>query len=201
MKLSARMILVLTTVGLVSGSLLAVVNLLTREKIEFNRQQEIKAAILRVVPGTESSASLHEEEEFTIYVGRNAAGEVIGYAVYTSGTGFQDIIRLMFGVDVEITKINSLTILGQNETPGLGAKITDDGAFLRFWKNKETGQPLTLRKPAAASPEDLAPAEINTITGATISSRKVMEMVNRAMARLKQVKEEGKLTGEGTDAR
>ena len=115
MKLSARMILVLTTVGLVSGSLLAVVNLLTREKIEFNRQQEIKAAILRVVPGTESSASLHEEEEFTIYVGRNAAGEVIGYAVYTSGTGFQDIIRLMFGVDVEITKINSLTILGKKK--------------------------------------------------------------------------------------
>jgi len=200
MTLSTRMIVVLTTVGLISGSLLAFVNLLTRDKIEFNRQQEIEAAILEVVPGTDSSASLYEEENFTVYGGRDSAGDLIGYAVYTSGTGFQDVVSMMFGVNADITKINSLTILEQKETPGLGAKITDEQSFLRFWKGRSAGSPLILRKPAAASPEDLSPSEINTITGATISSQKVMGIVNLSLERLKRIKQEGKLTGEGHDA-
>lgn len=200
MKLSARMIVVLTTVGLISGSLLAVVNLLTKDLIAFNRQQEIEAAILEVVPGTDSSATLYEEENFTVYGGRDAAGDLIGYAVYTSGTGFQDIVSMMFGVDAEITKINSLSILEQKETPGLGAKITDEQAFLRFWRGRDTGSPLSLRKPAVSTPEELAPSEINTITGATISSQKVMGIVNLSLDRLKQIKQAGKLTGEAQDA-
>jgi RnfABCDGE-type electron transport complex G subunit len=200
MKLSARMILVLTSVGLISGSLLAVVNLLTRDRIAFNQQQEINAAILKVVPGTESSAELYAEESLTIYGGRDAEGQLIGYAVYTSGTGFQDVVSMMFGVDAEISRINSLTVLEQKETPGLGAKITDEQAFLRFWKNRAADRPLTLHKPAAGAPEELSPSEVNTITGATISSQKVMGIVNLSLERLKQLQQEGKLTGEGTDA-
>lgn len=200
MKLSARMILVLTSVGLISGSLLAVVNLLTRDRIAFNRRQEINAAILKVVPGTEASAELYAEEGLTVYGGRDAEGRLIGYAVYTSGTGFQDVVSMMFGVDAEIQQINSLTVLEQKETPGLGAKITDEQAFLRFWRNRAADRPLTLRKPAAGAPEELSPSEVNTITGATISSQKVMGIVNLSLERLKQLQQEGKLTGEGTDA-
>jgi len=52
LNLSVRMIVVLTVVGLISGSLLAVVGMLTKDRIAFNKQQEIKAAILEVVPKT-----------------------------------------------------------------------------------------------------------------------------------------------------
>jgi RnfABCDGE-type electron transport complex G subunit len=199
MSLTVRMIVVLTTVGLISGGLLSVVNLLTAERIELNRQKEIEEAITRVVPGTVSSSLLYEEDNLMIYGGKDAEGNDLGYAVYSSGTGFQDIIVLMFGTDLPISTINSLTILEQKETPGLGAKITDREAFLRYWEGKDCSGPLTLRKPAAAGPEDLLPAEINTITGATISAEKVMGIVNLSLERLRQIKQEGKLASGGNE--
>ena len=70
MSLSVRMVVVLTAVGLISGGLLSVVNLLTAERIELNRQKEIEEAITRVVPGTQTSAKLYEEDKFTVYAGR-----------------------------------------------------------------------------------------------------------------------------------
>lgn len=199
MNLSARMIIVLTTIGLISGSLLAIVGLLTTERIEMNRQKEIKLAITRVVPGTITSKTLYEEENLTIYTGQDESGAPLGFAVYASGTGFQDIITLMFGTDPSITKINSLAILEQKETPGLGAKITDQETFLRFWEGKDCSQPLGLHKPAASSPEELSPAEINTITGATISSEKVLEIVNISLDNLRKMQQEGKLGSEDND--
>jgi len=193
MNLSVRMVVVLTAVGLISGGLLSVVNLLTAERIELNRLKEIEDAITQVVPGTVSSQKLYEEDKFTVYASKDASGQELGYAVYASGTGFQDIIVLMFGTDPAIETINSLTILEQKETPGLGAKITDQQAFLRYWKGKDIRQPLTLRKPAVGSPEELGATEVNTITGATISSDKVMGVVNLSLERLRQMKQEGKL--------
>jgi len=199
MSLSVRMVVVLTAVGLISGGLLSVVNLLTAERIELNRQREIEEAITRVVPGTVSSATVYEEDKFTIYVGRDAADQELGYAIYASGTGFQDVIVLMFGTDPAIEKIFFMTILEQKETPGLGAKITDQEAYLRFWQDKDIRQPLTLRKPAVGSPEELGTSEVNAITGATISSDKVLGIVNLSLERLRQIKQEGKLGSGGSN--
>lgn len=193
MSLYARMIVVLTTVGLISGSLLSVVGLLTTERIALNRQKEIEAAITRVVPGTVSSEKLYEEGKLTIYGGKDASGQALGYAIFASGTGFQDVISLMFGIDMQISKLFALTIIEQKETPGLGAKITDEDDFLRFWKDRDIRQPLLLHKPAASSPQELNSSEINTITGATISSDKVLGIVNLSLEQLKKIKLEGKL--------
>ena len=102
----------------------------------------------------------------------------------------------MFGTNPSLTKIKDLTILDQKETPGLGAKITDREIFLRFWKDKDCSQPLKLRKPPASSPEELAPSEVNTITGATISSESVLNIVNSSLERLRKLKAEGKLLAE-----
>lgn len=200
MNLSARMILVLTAVGLISGSLLAIVGMLTTDRIALNRQQEINAAILEVVPGANASETLYEGEDIIIYGGKTDTGELVGYAVYASGTGFQDIISLMFGTDIQISKVNSLSVLEQKETPGLGAKITDRDVFLKFWENRDAGDALELHKPAAETMAELAPNEVNTITGATISSDKVLEIVNLSLDKLKRIKQEGKLISEGKNA-
>jgi electron transport complex protein RnfG len=193
MSLSARMILVLTCVGLLSGGFLAGVGLWTKDKIAFNVQQEIEEAIRTVVPGTNSSKKLHEEETFTVYAGIAEDGSLKGYAVYASGAGFQDTITLMFGTDPSLSQLSSLTILKQTETPGLGANVKNDDLFLRFWQDRDIRGPLTLHKPAAGSPNELAATEINTITGATISSDAVLGIVNLSLEKLKQMKEAGQL--------
>jgi electron transport complex protein RnfG len=194
------MIIVLTTVGLISGGFLTGVAQLTRERIALNIQKEIEEAIVKVVPGTTQNRKLYEEEDFTIYGGQDKSGETTGYAVQATGIGFQDKITLMFGIDDSIKKITGLTIIDQKETPGLGAKITDWNAFLQFWTDRDATGQLTLRKPPASSLKDLSPSEINTITGATISSQKVLEIVNLSLDKLKKVISEGKIAGEGQDA-
>jgi len=194
MNLSTRMIIVLTLVGLVSGGLLTGVGMITRDRIAYNKQKEIEEAILMVVPGSEKSRKRFEERELTVYSGESREGQLAGYAVYTSGTGFQDKITLMYGVDPALTRIHSLKILEQQETPGLGANITDRESFLRYWDDKDISSRLTLRKPAVISPEELLPSEINTITGATISSEAVLSVVNQSLQRIKQLESEGKLT-------
>jgi electron transport complex protein RnfG len=191
MSLSARMILVLTCVGLITGGFLAGVGILTKEKIAFNIQQEIEHAVQMVVPGATASEKLYEERAFTLYAGKAEDGSLAGYAVYASGAGFQDTITLMFGTDVSLTKLIRLTILKQTETPGLGANIEKDDLFLRFWEDRDIQADLTLHKPAAGSPNELTSTEINTITGATISSESVLNIVNLSLEKLKEKVEQG----------
>lgn len=199
MSLSSRMILVLTAVGLLSGGFLATVGILTKERIALNKEREIQKAILNVIPGTQRSEKIYEEKNLAVYEGKNAEGADTGYAVHASGAGFQDKISLMYGIDPSFTKIKQLAVLEQLETPGLGAKITNQDLFLRFWEGRDASQPLTLRKPPAASPEMLGPSEVNTITGATISSESVLKIVNLSLERLRALHKEGSLQGEEHD--
>jgi len=187
------MIAVLTSVGLLSGGFLAIVGLLTEERIAFNKQREIEEAIIMVVPGTETSQKLYEERALSVYGGQDKKGALLGFAIHASGVGFQDRITLMFGTNMSITRITRLAILDQKETPGLGAKIADRESFLKYWENKDCIQLLSLRKPPASSPEALSPSEVNTITGATISSESVLNTVNVSLERLRILKKEGML--------
>jgi len=197
MSLSFRMIIVLTSIGLLSGGLLVSVGFLTKERIALNKQREIEAAITAVVPGTSSSQKLYEEKDFTIYAGKDEGGNLLGFALNTSAAGFQDKIILLVGINADLTKINSLYVLDQKETPGLGAKITDRESFLVFWENKDCSGPLKLRKPPVASPEQLSPSEVNTISGATVSSEAVLSAVNGSLEKIKKLKTDGKLIVEG----
>lgn len=187
------MVIVLTGVGIIAGAFLASVGIYTKEQIALNKQKEIEKAIAIVVPGTHSSEKIYEEKDLSVFIDRDEEGKLIGYAILASGVGFQDKITLMYGTNPEITKITSLTILEQKETPGLGAKITDKDSFLVFWENRDCTSPLSLRSPPAASPEELSPSEVNTITGATISSESVLHIVSDSLEKLKLLKGEGKL--------
>ncbi len=201
MKLSSRMIIVLTAVGLLSGGFLTAVGLLTKDRIALNKKMEIERAIGSVVPGSMASETLYEEKEFIVYGAKNEAGDLQGFAIYTSGIGFQDKITIMIGVDTSLSRLNSLVVLDQKETPGLGAKIVDQASFLVFWENKDFTQPFSLRKPPAPSPESLSASEVNAITGATISSEAVLNIINAAREKVKTLRDEGKLASGGVDAK
>ncbi|MGD9344249.1 MAG: FMN-binding protein [Candidatus Aminicenantes bacterium] len=195
MNLSSRMVIVLTTVGLISGGFLAGVAKLTKERIALNIQAEIEDAIEEVVDDAEVSTVLYEEEDLVIYREMEDDGDLAGFAVQATGVGFQDKITLMFGLDETLTKITGLTIIDQKETPGLGAKITDWDAFLQFWEDRDATGTLALRKPPARTYEELLQTEINAITAATISSKKVLEIVNLSLEKVRELIAEGTIQG------
>ncbi len=199
MTLPARMIIVLTLTGLISGGFLAGVAALTKEKIALNMQAEIEEAIDEVVDGAAVDKVLLEEEDFVIYRELDDEGSLVGFAIQAAGVGFQDKITLMFGLDASLEKITGLTIIDQKETPGLGAKIEDWETFLQFWENRDATGLLTLHKPPMKTIGELLPAEVNTITAATISSKKVLEIVNLSLERVRALVAKGKMNLEDRD--
>jgi RnfABCDGE-type electron transport complex G subunit len=193
------MILVLTLVCLISGGFLTGVAKLTKERIALNIQAEIEEAIEEVVDAAEVDQMVYEEENFVIYRELEDNGDLAGFAVQATGIGFQDKITLMFGLDASLEEITGLTIIDQKETPGLGAKIEDWETFLQFWEYRDATTLLTLRKPPASTIDELLPTEINTITAATISSKKVLEIVNLSLERVRELVKQGKINPEKKD--
>jgi len=193
------MIVVLTAIGLISGGFLTGVAELTKERIALNIQAEIAEAIKEVVDDAEVNQVVFEEKNLIIYRELDDAGQLAGYAIQAVGVGFQDKITLIFGLDETVTRITGLSIIDQKETPGLGAKISDWDAFLQFWEDRDATGLLALRKPAVKTPEDLLPTEINTITAATISSKKVLEIVNLSLEKVRDLIKQGKITREEQD--
>ncbi len=94
-------------------------------------------------------------------------------------TGFQDEISLIFGYDPNTKRLLAMKILGHKETPGLGDRIEKDTAYTsQFGRVKA---PLVPVKRGNAKPNDST--NVQTITGATISSKAVIKIISTAISR------------------
>lgn len=109
------------------------------------------------------------------YVGYDDAGKRVGVAVEAVEPGFADDVRLMVGFDPGTRMLKGYAMLGQKETPGLGDKIEKDTAFIARFQGKVA--PVKGTKSATADA-----STVQTITGATISSRAVIQIINNAVA-------------------
>jgi electron transport complex protein RnfG len=106
-------------------------------------------------------------------------GQLAGWVVKTAGQGYADKIEMLIGLDPMIEKITGIFVLDQKETPGLGNKIVTDEWRAQFLA-KSTDQPLATVKGQAS-----AGNEIDAITGATISSKAVTDIINAAVKNLR----------------
>ena len=108
-----------------------------------------------------------------VFVGYDANGKTVGYAVIGARPGFADVIELIFGYDLASKQLLGMKVLDNKETPGLGDKIVKDTAFVGEFKQAKL--PLRGVKPGAAKG---GADEIDMITGVTISSRTVINIIN-----------------------
>ena len=88
-----------------------------------------------------------------------------------SPKGYGGTIRLLVGVNAAGT-VQGLAVLEQKETPGLGAKIKDDGFRGQFKGLRIIDTRWKVRKDGG---------DVDEITAATISSRAVVEAVARGL--------------------
>ncbi|MBL7215332.1 MAG: FMN-binding protein [Phycisphaerae bacterium] len=122
----------------------------------------------------------------------NRNGNLVGWAFVCEGSGFADKIKLVVGVDAAFEKMAGFGVLGSNETPGFGDKITikpEDGGF---FQPQFIGTPvaeLTLSK--IGNPEKID-SEIIAISGATVTSEAVVKTFNMFLLPIKE-----KMTEEG----
>lgn len=111
------------------------------------------------------------------YVGFDASGSMRGAAVTAQEPGFQEEVLLMIGFDPSSGRLIGFKVLDEKETPGLGDKIERDTSFT----SQFPGRVAPLVGVRSRTAED--PSQVQTITGATISSRAVVRIINHAIAR------------------
>ncbi|MEJ2649989.1 MAG: FMN-binding protein [Sedimentisphaerales bacterium] len=108
-------------------------------------------------------------------------GDIIGWAFICKGAGFQDQIQLILVVDKSFEKIIGYGVLSSNETPGFGDKIKNSYYRDQF-KGAPVG-PLTLTK--TGNPETID-SDIVAISGATVSSTAVVNIINEFLPAVKE---------------
>ena len=187
-----RLVATLAVAGALAGLLIVMVNLHTKPIIDKYKAEQLALAVYEVIPGTDyyrtfylvdSSLSLElpegakEAEYKRVYVGYDADNKLNGVAMSRGESGYQDIILIIFGYDPNAGTVMGMKVLDSKETPGLGDKIFKDMAYVgQFFANPTA--PLIPVKPGAGKG---LPGEIDTITGATISSKKLIEIINHAL--------------------
>lgn len=185
MKLMIHLILTLSILGIIAGGSLALVDNWSSPLIAANQQAETEKAIFLVQPEgkTYEKVNISGVEVFKVF---NADSNFIGYSLVYEGNGFQGKIRLIVGLSSDLKKITTLEILEQVETPGLGTKVTE-APFIDQFKGLETTPNVKWVK--GAVPDEAN--EIQAVTGATISSKSVVAIINAGVEKMRKLKEDG----------
>lgn len=119
-------------------------------------------------------AGVDSSEARPVYAGYAADGRMVGYAVPGQKPGYQDVVKLIFGYDPSSGKVLGMKVLESKETPGLGAKITSDSAFIHGFDGVLA--PIDgVKHPAQGA------HQVDMITGATISSTTVITIINQSL--------------------
>lgn len=168
-----NMVLVLTSVALIAGFLLASVYSITEVPIQESKLAKQQNAIKEVLPEfdnfeTETVNGLNVYKAYK-------SNSFVGAAVESfSPNGFSGEIRLMVGFDKNGNIINYV-VLEQKETPGLGTKVVD------WFKTDKANQSIIDKNPATNNIKlKKDGGEIDAITASTISSRAFIQAVTSA---------------------
>ena len=178
-----KMLIVLCVIGVISGAALSEIDAWAQPKIAEHRKKATEEAIFVVQPEAKDYKKL--DADFEVYQVFDESGSSLGYALPYEGNGFQGKIRIMIGLTDDLSQVIGLSVLEQVETPGLGTKITEEFFTSRF-KDLKT-QPEIIGVKSAAKNDN----EVETITGATISAKAMIVIVNSGVAKMQEYKKQG----------
>jgi Na+-transporting NADH:ubiquinone oxidoreductase subunit C len=115
-------------------------------------------------------------------------GNVWGYCFDIAGNGLWGSMRALIAVRPDLSQIIAFAVYKQMETPGLGARI-EEASFRNQFIGKalfEKGEIVAFNL-ISEEQEATADNQIRQITGATITSRSVLDMIHTEMKLIKSV--------------
>jgi Na+-transporting NADH:ubiquinone oxidoreductase subunit C len=181
-------------VTLVFIAALSLIYVLTRDTIRLNESLVLKRAVLYVagleVPqtGIEADALYQERVKEVKDQGGSVlyyeildspGGAVQSYVVPVLGAGLWGEIGSVVGVEKDLKTLTGIEFIKQNETPGLGGRITES-----WFKEQFRGK----RWPLSVVPEGdpAGDQEFQAITGATNTTNGIRDILNNRLARAEQ---------------
>lgn len=196
MKEIVRYGFILALICIIASGLLAAVHSLTKARIIAQAQAEEKAALLEVLSEGINFEAVKAGGDIIYYKAHSKENKFVGVAFKASAKGYSSQIDTISGMTRD-GAITAIKILNQNETPGLGTKIVEISDDTTIWdvaKGKKKAQ--TIKKPwfqerfKGKKIEDLK--DIQAITGATISSKAVIDSVEKKAKEIKELIENEK---------
>lgn len=148
--------------------------------------QRIEAVYDRRIRAVAGEGETGEPAGVAYYEVLDSSGNLSGYVIPTTGPGLWGEIEAVVGFDRALSTITGLDFTKQNETPGLGGRITERW-FREQFRGKEA--PFTM---VPEGTEDEAPDEFDAITGATLTSKAVRGILNDLQAEATDVVEGGR---------
>jgi electron transport complex protein RnfG len=177
--------------AIVFGTCLAAVHVNLSDKIAENKLNESLDRIpgliwqegqggtsVEIIPGRIAVKKKERTRYYPVFQVTDQ-GQPAGWVLKAAGQGYAGSIELLLGLNPSGSTISGLFVLEQVETPGLGNKITSP-TWLNQFIGQGTGESLAVVKGG-----DTGPGTIDAITGATISSKSVVSIVNRAVSETK----------------
>jgi len=149
-------IIILTFVLIVSAGMLSLTYSLTEEQIKRQEHEQFLAYLSEMFPTMDDFE--FENDIYTLY----SNGALEGYAYVTSTPGYSGDISIMIGLADKET-VKGVLIISHTETPGIGTRITEPPFISQF-------EGVAMSK---------VESEVDTLTGATISSKAVIEAVSQ----------------------
>lgn len=198
---SKKMLLAMVGIGIISAFLIVMSFELTLPRVTRLKAEALEKAIFEVLPGTVNTQAYGvnakgelfeladgDKPETTLYAGYNKDGQLVGYAIEASGQGYADIIKVLYGYDPAKQTIIGFQVLESKETPGLGDKIAKDERFQNNFNAldvsiSEDGQ-LRNKVITVKQGQKQNEWEIDGITGATISSRAVGNILSESSSKV-----------------
>lgn len=174
----SKSIVAMVAVLIVTGALVIGVHQLT----EFDTQQAIEienqALLIQVMPEADfiSEAPYHSPNAISISAGYRT-NTLIGHAVTVQVAGFGGPMTMVVGVDLN-GSVTGIAILDHKETLEMGANALEQDYLSRFIGRSGT---ITTN----------GKNRIDVVTGATATSKSVTEGVNRALAVVANLEDEG----------
>ena len=185
MREMIKMIIVLTILATLSGGLLAAIRDNTEERIENQVLEFVKGPAIRSIlkeatndPIVDRFQLKVEDVEHTFFVGV-FDGEPRAVTFETTGKGYGGDVGLMVGIDVTNNQIVGVGVTTHAETPGMGAKAQTDPSFVAQFRELPLDQPVKVTGDGG---------NINSISGATITSRAVCNATNDALKMFEKAK-------------
>lgn len=172
------MIVFVLVLGTILSSLITGVTYYTKPIIEKNIELKIKGSILDAFTIEHTKDNMEDvflenikliEKEGKIFYINNTKD----VAFEISGSGLWGPIDGVIALKPDLKTIKGITIIHQEETPGLGGRIAEK-AFLLSFNNKEIVPSLAIVAPGKASKIN----EVDGITGATMSSKAFERIIN-----------------------
>ncbi len=188
---SLRLVFTLALAGLVSGVAIIGIYESTLPTITANKARELREAVFKVLPGVSNMQALvHRDGELVVvpepakdepvvYGGYDEQGAFVGYAMPGAGPGFQDTIGLLYGYNPADQLVVGMEILESRETPGLGDKIFKDMDFVSEFHALAIEPEIVAVKKGTKTTNN----QVDSITGATISAKAVVRIINETHAK------------------